>query len=277
MARADSIKTMARPRYRRADRSGPRIQSIGRAGALLEALAAAPADWVTLAQASRTVGLHKTTAFNLLNSMVAVGLVERDANRGAYRLGLRHLEYGRLVQRRLDLMPVIRPTLVQLCADTRETVNLALPRAADAVIVESLEGSQGLRVTSYVGTRATYHSTACGRAIFAHLPEPVRQAIYQSQPLKPVTPNTVTDPARLERILAEARKRGYAVEREENEVGACCVAAPIFNAFDEVAGAVSLAGPVNRMTDERIAVLGPLLAQAMLKVSAAVGHRRAAA
>ena len=126
-----------------------RIQSIARAKALLDAMV--DGNWVALRDLASRTGLAKTTALNLVSALVDVGLAERDAKAGAYRLSLQHLSYGKAVERRLDVAAVARPHLMRLCASTRETVNLALPCPTDSLIVESLEGSQTLRVIVLCG------------------------------------------------------------------------------------------------------------------------------
>lgn len=245
-----------------------KIQSIGRAAALLDAMAAG--DWVSLRHLAAATGLAKTTAFNLVTALVDVGLVDHDPRRGAYRLGLLHLVYGRSVERRLDLVGVIRPFLVRLCAETRETVNLALPCPTDAVIVESLESSQSLRVSSYAGTRASYHATACGRALLAWQSEAFRRTILDMRPLQPSTPRTTTDLAKLTALLDECRETGWTSEYEESEIGSACVAAPIFHAGGGVIGSVSIAGPAARFDETTIHGLGELLVERMAAISAAL-------
>jgi len=253
-----------------------RIQSVARAAALLEAMA--DGAWKELRVLSGATRLAKATAFNLANALVEAGLAEHDPRRGAYRLGLRHIAFGRAVERRLDVLPLARPILTRLCAETGETVNLALPRPTDALIVESLEGTRhGVRVSSYAGTAAAYHSTACGRALLAHRPEAERRALYGLGPLAAATPNTVTEPERLEALLAECRRRGFAMEREENETGACCVAAPILAPGGGAVAAVSIAGPVGRMDEASMARLGARLREALRPLADALaGAPRAA-
>ena len=116
-----------------------RIQSIARAKAILDVLTVADRDWTPLRAIALSTGLAKTTAFNLVNALVEVGLVEHDPPRGAYRLGAQMLVYGRAVERRMDLVGLMRPYLLKLCTATRETVNLALPAANDILIVDSVE------------------------------------------------------------------------------------------------------------------------------------------
>jgi DNA-binding IclR family transcriptional regulator len=234
-----------------------RIQSVARAAALLHALS--DGHWHSLRDIAAATGLAKTTAFSLITALAETGLAERDATRGMYRLGLRHLEYGKAVERRLDLSRQMRPVLLGLLAATNETINLAIPRPTDALIVDSLEGAQGVRVTSYAGTRAAYHSTACGRVLLAFKSEAERKAIYALAPLVAATPRTITDPAAIECLLATCRRDGFAAEREENELGAHCVAAPVFGPGGDVIAAVSVAGPVGRMSGAKIARIGALL------------------
>ena len=268
MRRMDSTNARAadlRPRIA-AGAAEARIQSIGRARALLDVMA--DGSWVALRNLARHTGLAKTTAFNLVSALVDTGLADHDPAAGAYRLSLQHLAYGKAVERRLEVAAVAQPHLLRLCAETRETVNLALPCPTDALIVESLEGSHTLRVSSYAGTRASYHSTACGRALLAHQPPAFRRSIYGLGPLAATTERTVTDPEAIEALLDRCREVGWATEVEENETGGACVAAPIFGPGGGVVAAVSIAGPAARFTPDAIGRVGTLLVTRLAEVSA---------
>jgi len=240
-----------------------RIQSIARAKAILEVLAARDGGWVALRDIAAGSSLIKTTAFNLVMALVEVGLVEHNPVTGAYRLGVEFIAYGRAVERRTDLIALMRPYLVRLCATSRETVNLALPCPADVLIVDSMEGSQSLRITSYAGTRASYHSTACGRALLAYGSEAVRTQVLALQPLVPLTPRTTTDRDKLDAILAQCRQRGFVEEIEENEEGAACVGAALLDGKGEAIAAVSIAGPLMRMGPETRERIGRLLVETL--------------
>lgn len=244
-----------------------RIQSLARARAILDVLAGAEGRWVTLGDIARGTGLLKTTTFNLITGLCDIDMAEHDRARGAYRLGLQALVYGRSVERRIDLVEHMRPYLTRLCALTRETVNLAIPCPTDVMIVESMEGSQNLRVSSYAGTRAAYHSTACGRALLAHRPAAERRQILTLQPLTRATPATTTDIEAIEAILAGCRRDGYVCEIEENETGAACVAAALTDAAGTAIAAVSVAGPLPRMTEDARARHGRLLIETLAEAA----------
>lgn len=256
---------------RRQPKRAVRIQSLLRASSILDVVAKTPGGAATLAEISRKARLNKTTAFNLAGSLVSLGFLERDGSR-KYQLGLRNLELGSLVRQRLDLDKIGRPALQHICTETGETANLAVPHAAAALIIDSLEGRHGLRSTTYAGARSDYHSSACGKAILAFLSKPVRDAIYQAQPFTAHTPHTITDPLTLERQLDLVRSDGYATEAEENEVGQACIAAPIFDGFGEIAGAISVAGPVGRITQGRKAILETLMQHTRALTKALGGH-----
>ncbi|MBV9246744.1 MAG: IclR family transcriptional regulator [Methylobacteriaceae bacterium] len=245
------------------------IQSLQRAGAILDALAVC--GDASLADISRAVGLNKTTTFYLVKTLVSLGFVAWDESNRTYSLGLKHLVFGRSVQRRLNIVTVSRPSLLRLCLETKETVNLAIPSIYDALIVESLEGAHGVRATSYAGTRAPYHSTACGKAILAFQDEAVCQFVCESRPLTQVTPMTLTDGAALRRQLAEIRVPGYSLDLEENELIANCVAAPIFDGFGEVAGAISISGPTSRMLPALLVAHAKLIVDETLLIAKALG------
>ena len=247
-----------------------RIQSIGRAKALLDAMA--DGEWKGLRDLAAETGLVKTTAFNLVNAMADVGLVERDPEVGAYRLGLHHIVYGRAVERRLDIISVAKPHLVQLCTATRETVNLALPGPGEATIVESLEGSHNLRVTSYSGTAASYHATACGRALLAYQPESFRRMVYSVGKLAKLTDKTIIDPDELEALLDQCRTRGWTLEVEENETGSACIAAPIFDMTGKAVASVSVAGPAARFQPEAVKGLARTLVEHLARITDDLGR-----
>ena len=109
------------------------------------------------------------------------------------------------MDRQFDLLAIVRPALVRLCRTTGETVNLALPYALDALVVSSLEGTYGVRATSYTGWRIFYHAGALGKAMLAHYAEPHQRAVTGDGALKAFTANTITDQVELERQLVETR------------------------------------------------------------------------
>lgn len=224
-----------------------RIQSLVRANAILNAIAEAPEGAARITEICRATGLHKNTAATLIDTLHALGFVERDRATRHFRLGQRMLQLGRLVHSRLDISTLSRPALIRLCNATRETVNLAAPDLFDAVVVNSFEGAFSVRATAYTGWRIHYHASALGKAMLAFFDEPTRTAILQARPLVALTANTVTSIPRLEEQLRAIRETGQSVDLEEAEIGARAVAAPMIDPYGDVVGAISVSGPASRL------------------------------
>jgi len=245
--------------------AAPRIQSIGRIAGILDALVAAPRGSMQLSELARACGLAKTTIFTLLDSLVKIGLVDRSGT--GYRLGVRNLFYGRAVERHLDILAIARPALIRLSTLTRETVNLAVPRPFEAFIIDSFECGRSVRMSPYAGTPAPYHSTACGRALLAFQPRALIDSLYCSGPLKQITERTLIMPSAIERELDNCRNNGWTIEREENELGASCIAAPIL-AGGAAEASISIAAPAESLDHAMTGKIVDLL----LRETAAIGH-----
>ncbi|HAW42548.1 MAG TPA: IclR family transcriptional regulator, partial [Klebsiella pneumoniae] len=71
--------------------------------------------------------------------------------------------------------------------------------------------------------------------------------------------------------LAQARKRGYSFDDEEHALGLRCVAACIYDEHREPFAAISISGPISRMTDDRVTELGALVIKAAKEVTLAYG------
>ena len=255
----------------RASPKPPRIQALARASAIIDVIAAGGDEGVGLGEISRATALNKTTAFNLLASLVTLRFIEQDEHSRRYRLGLRNLELGRIVQQRLHISHLARPILADLCKKTNETVNLGLPDLLDLLVVDAYQGSRLLHATAYGGWRSLYHCTALGKAFMAQWDAPTRHTVYRLRGLPRLTPRTITDIDTLEAQLARFLAQGYALDVGENEVGVNGIARAIVNGMGEVAAAISVAGHSSRLTEEVMEQIAPDVIAAANSISAAIG------
>jgi DNA-binding IclR family transcriptional regulator len=249
----------------------PRIQALARASAIIDVIAAADDGGVGLSEISKTTTLNKTTAFNLLASLVTLRFVEQDAQSRKYRLGLRCLELGRLVQQRLQVSHLARPILVDLCNKTNETVNLGLPGMLDFRVINSFVGSRVLHARANNDWRWMYHCTAMGKAFLTGWDAPMRQGIYDSCELVEMTPNTITDLNTLEAQLVEFQAQGYATDHEEYEIGVNGIGSWVVDGLGEIAAAISVSGHSSRLTDEVMRRIAPDVIYAAEAISEAMG------
>ena len=248
-----------------------RIQALARASAIIDVIAVGSEEGVGLSEISRATALNKTTAFNLIASLVTLRFVEQDKQTRRYRLGMRNLELGRIVQDRLHISHLARPILAGLCRKTNETVNLGLPDRLDLLVVDSFQGSRILHATSYAGRRSLYHCTALGKSFMARWDAPMRQTIYDSCGLPQQTPNTIAEVGALEAQLTRFREQGYAVDMEENAIGVNGIASSIIDGLGEVAAAISVAGPASRLTEDAMEQMAPDVMAAANSIAVAIG------
>jgi IclR family acetate operon transcriptional repressor len=248
----------------------PRIQALARASAIIDVISAGDPDGVGLSVISKVTALNKTTAFNLLATLVTLRLVEQDPLSRKYRLGLRLLELGRLVQQRLHISHLARPILTYLCKITNETVNLALPDLLDLLVIDSYVGSRILHARTAPGWRYPYHCTALGKAFMAGWDEPMRRTIYECCGLPKQTVHTITETNKFEQQLTMFRKQGYAIDTEEFEIGVNGIAAWIVDGMGDVAAAISVSGHSSRLTTDAMQRIAPDVTEAARLISVAL-------
>jgi IclR family transcriptional regulator, acetate operon repressor len=224
---------------------------------------------LSAADIQRRTGLNKTMTFRLLRALAEAGFVEQHPTSRAWSLGLGLLELGSLATARQDLVAVSQPLLGQLRERFAETVNLGVLRDDRIVYLAIAEGGYGLRMAVQLGASDPLHTTALGKAILAFMDERERDRILAAAPLARRTRHTITDLASLAAELSTTRARGYAIDDQENEIGASCVAAPIFDAYGHAIAAISISGPAARIDGDRTETL----AHALIEAALAIGFR----
>lgn len=225
---------------------------------LLEALAAG--DPMTVAEVSTTSGVNKAAAYRILNTLERRSYVVRTPDEvRRYTLGPALRALGRDHTSPADLMVASRSRLRTLWEEFGETVNLGVLSEDRLLYLDILESDQGLRTTVTVGAHDDLHSTALGKAMLASLPPDEAKALLAGVERAPKTERTITRLGDLVDELARIRTAGFALDDEENEPGARCVAAAVVNAMGVPIGALSVSAPTWRMPDDVVLAIGKRL------------------
>lgn len=228
---------------------------------------------IGVTELSRRLGIGKSTAHRLLNTLAEERLLEQDPDTGAYRLGLAMYELGASVSMHTDLHEACSPIVDQLRNATRETVQVAVLDGREVVYVERRESPQTLRLFGRVGHRNDAHCTSTGKLLLAFLPPYRLVGVLDGWELSRKTPHTITDLDRLRQELDLVRQRGWAENVNEAEMGVASVAAPIRNGLGEVVAAVSVAGPLQRLTGDSLKRFARPTVEAGLAISRRLGYR----
>jgi IclR family KDG regulon transcriptional repressor len=226
---------------------------------------------LSLAEISRRVGLPKTTVFKYLHTLQRSGLVSHDSQTEVYRLGLRVWELGRTVEQGLEVHRVALPLMRELRDRFDETVNLGILDDKEVVYAGMVESRRALRMNARLGGRDPAYSTSLGKAILAFLPGESWRG-HVPRRLKPRTSRTCTSVDALRRDLALTRDRGFALDRGENEEGAYCAGAPIFDRRGLVTAAVSLSAPASRLGAELEKEAAEAVVRTAAEISKRLGH-----
>lgn len=251
------------------------VQSLVRAFGILDRLAEHERGR-TLTQIAKLVSLPVSTTHRLLTTMGALRYVQFDATTNSWLVGVRAFTVGSAFAQARDLGRLARPIMRSLVMQTEETVNLGVADPQGVCFVEQVSANPALTGRVRPGVHAPLHTTALGKAMLAHWSALELDGLLHTSPLHRRTPMTIVEVERLVDQLAIVRRRGYAIDDQENEGGMRCVAAPVFDAHGHPQASLSISGPVERMGEERLAKLGRMLSVAALRMTTDLGGALAA-
>lgn len=230
-----------------APKSDTHVRTIDRALRIIQALQ--EMDGGTVTEISNHVDLPKSTVHNHLQTLYTNEYVTQVDDE--YSTSLRFLEHGGYTRNQMDIFQVAKPEIKTLAEETGELANLVVEEHGLGVYLYREHGEEAVELDSYAGKRQYLHSTAFGKAMLAFMREERVEEILDRHGLSARTEQTVTDRDELYEDLAAIRDRGFSYDDEESLKGLRCVAAPIQSTDGDVIGAVSVSGPISRLSGDR--------------------------
>jgi DNA-binding IclR family transcriptional regulator len=226
---------------------GKTIKSVERAFSIIQCLR--ESGRMTVSEVSEACDLPTSTAHLHLKTLASIGYVV--TNEDGYRLSLLFLRDGIELRQRHRIYSISKDEVNELAATTGEVANLGIEEDGQRVLLYQSEGEEAVYDNTSTGEHTNMHWTALGKVILAHFPADYAQEIIDTHGLPAQTEQTITDPDELKTELRRIREQGYALEDEERRVGIRSVAVPII-VDENVVGSLSLTGPKNRFTDQRV-------------------------
>jgi IclR family transcriptional regulator, acetate operon repressor len=228
------------------------IQALDRAFLILDVIADAGGE-AKLTEIAALAGLNISTCHHLISTLHNWGYVARGPNGRSYVLGSRILHLSVACLRQVDLPRRAQSFVDRLNDQTREAVQLAIMQDTNLVNVLRREARHAVRVDASLGGNSNAaHATATGKAILAWLPPTELDRIVADKGLTAFTPHTITDIDSLKEDLRLTRRNGFAIDREEFQLGVICLGAAIRDHAGAVVGSISVSSPVFRATPEYI-------------------------
>jgi len=274
MPRMRLSAAVARPRAPEGEtRERGGIQSLERGFAILEEIAR-NRDGVALGELSRRLGLHTSTTFHLVQTMVALGYVHQEPATRRYRIGRGLFALAAASRDEVELIRIAMPVLTELSAASGETGHFGVWSGEEVLVLAKTPGTGAFQIAGGPGVRRPAHCTGLGKALLAALPPATLELFLASGKLSRRTPNTITEPDLLRRHLAEVRLNGIAYDDCEFDPELRCVAAIVQDFTGQVAGVIGISGPLWRLTLQVLHEKAQLVRDAAARLSSALGDKR---
>ena len=248
------------------------VQSLTRGLSILEALARGD-DGLTLTDLAHRVQLPPSSTHRLLSTLEKMGYVYQAGDLGLWYVGLQAFTVGTTFLANRDFVAQSHAYMHRLMEQAGETSNLAILDGTEAVFIAQVQCHEMMRTLVKLGSRVPLHASGVGKAIFAALPDEQIDAILKVKGLPRITENTIVATETMWAALRVIRHRGYSFDDEEHARSTRCVGAAVYDEHAEPLGAISIAGPSSRLSDERIRHLGPIVAHVAEEITRQLGGR----
>lgn len=248
------------------------IESIKRAVQILHTFSLEEKE-LGITELSKRLNLHKSTVYRILVTLANEGIVLKNQVNQKYRLGIVLFKWGSIVQHQMEIREFALPIMKELAERTKESVYLNVISGRERVCIEKVESSNDVRRVIKLGVNLPLYTGGSGKAILAYLMDEEIQKFIQEEKLVAFTTNTITDPERLLEDLRDIREKGYAIAIGERVPGATTIGAPIFNYTQKVVASITISGPSERITEQKIKTFSSFAKEAARKISTLLGHQ----
>ena len=254
------------------EKRGGGVQSLARAFSILEEVARSR-DGINLADLSRKVGLHNSTTFHLVKTMVSLGYIRQIKDDKRYRIGRPLFALAANALDEIEMVSLATPVLEDLSRETGESGHFAVPMGDSVVVIARTAGAGAFQLTERVGVVRPAHCTALGKVILAAFKPEQLDGFFRRVELAQVTPNSITDAAVLRKNIDDVRQSGIAFDDGEFNPEVRCIAVPVKDFTGKIMGAVGISGPIWRLNIQALQGRAQAVQAAARRLSAEFGCR----
>lgn len=242
------------------------VRSVGKALELL--LLLRDRETIGVAEASRDLGIARSTVHRLLAMLAHYEFAQRDPAGRGYRAGPALVSLGLAAVVRMDVRRQARPHMERLASEVEETVTLMGLEGASVRFLDCVESPRPIRVAGRTGLLRPAHCTSVGKAILAQLPQSQLTQLYPDQALPGLTDRSITSRDQLWSVLAEVRRAGYATNLGESDADLVAVGVAIPQLTGPPSAGLGVSAPAARLSPEQI----QRIAQAAVRTARAITH-----
>lgn len=205
---------------------------------------------ISLTELATRVGLNKSTVHRLMTTLEDRGFVLKNGDK--YRLGYRVWELAANLTQVDDPAQLLQPEMELLRDQLDETVSLYVKDGNDRIRIQAVQSNQAIRRVAPVGVRLPLFVGASSKVLLAFAETHELEAALRD----PHWPSSIDKDSYMKQ-LEEVRRLGYAVSLEERELGAAAVSVPITDRNQRLVAALSVSGPVSRMSADTLVSFAP--------------------
>ena len=228
---------------------------------------------VRLHEIALAVDMPDSTVLRMLTSLVEFGYIRQNPENSKYYLSLKFAKIGAIAVSQNNLRDISHSMLAELSYRCKEAVCTAVEIEHQVVYTDVIDGPDGmLKVMHYIGKQAPMHCTGVGKCILLNYSDSQIDALIKARGLQRYTPNTITTKEALVKELDLVRERGYAIDNQECELGARCVASGIRDYSGKIVAAISVSGPATRMTYEYLESISEIVVATAKEISVSLSY-----
>lgn len=222
---------------------------------------------LTIKEVQEELKIPKSTIFRILDTLEQYQFIQRNEVTHDYSLGYQFFRLGSIYQLNLNFRDVALPQMRLLMEETQETVELNILNGIHRVCVEKIDSPLDVRNFVRVGERKPAYLGASGKVMLAFLSDEELEEVY-----KEVQALDLFDMGQFKKELHEIKMNGYAITQGERIIGTYAIAAPILGPSGKLIAGLTLAGPLQRLSEERAALLKARCIQSAKRISTQLGY-----
>ena len=227
-----------------------RVPAIDKCFAILD-LMARTKEPLGISDLSNTLAYHKSTVFNMVHTLVDLGILENGAE-GKFRFGSRLYTLGKASGGSSELVSTIRPYLEEINRKTRLTVFLGIRSGNRAVIMDKVDSPFDIKVSSELGMAIPLVAGAGGKVLLSLLSDTELDCLLSESKLKKFTPTSCVNKKTYKNLIKKARDEGFAIDDEEYIEGVRALAVPFRLHDGNLLAAIWIVGLRSQIKDEMI-------------------------
>lgn len=247
------------------------VPNLERALKIIEYLAGRQ-ECSTMAEIARALGYPNNSVFRIVSSLESNGYLVRDPQSKHFRISRKLLSLGyqalvetSLIERSFDVLRSLRD-------ETGETALVGTLLEKEGVVLDQVLSHEPIKFMVSPGTRFLLHTAAPAKAMLAFADENEFEHQTENLEFNKLTPHTIASMEEYKEVLEDVRKKGYAVDLEEEAAGIMCVSAPIFDYRGKPTAAIWITGPKSRLPASNIPKIGKIVMKYAMELSENLGY-----